>query len=96
MKLELVRLVRNRKELMTSVVDMSINTNVITFKTTHSDSFRKETIKIRIFILQINNKIIDTIETFEERKIRYIRIVVKRGDNKIDDHLHELIQKNNI
>ena len=48
---ELIRFTRDREKPMTSIADMSINTNVITFKTVHSDSFRKETIKIRIFIL---------------------------------------------
>ena len=51
MELELIRLIRNKKESITNTVNMSIDTNVITFKTIHSNSFRKETIKIRIFIL---------------------------------------------
>ena len=56
---------------------MSSSTNVITLKTTHPDLFRKETIKTRIFILQIDNKITDTIEVFEERKIRYVMSLLR-------------------
>ena len=56
---------------MTNIVNMSINTNVIIFKTIHPNSFRRETIKTRIFILQIDNKIIDITKAFEKKKIRY-------------------------
>ena len=62
---------------MTSIVDMSTNINVITLKIIHSNSFRKETIKIRIFILQVDNKIIDVVKTFKERKIRYIMLLLR-------------------
>ena len=62
---------------MTDVTDMSFDTYVIAFKTTHSDSFRRETIKTRIFILQIDNKIMDTTETFEKRKIRYMMFLMR-------------------
>ena len=48
---ETVELTEIRQELMISIADMSINTNTITLKTVHSNSFRKETIKTRIFIL---------------------------------------------
>ena len=61
---------------------MSINTNAIILKTTHSDSFKRETIKIRIFILQVNNKITNVIETFEERKIRYVMSLLKKVTTK--------------
>ena len=56
---------------MISIIDMSVNVNVITFKTTYSNLFKRETIKTRIFILQIDNKITNTTKTFEERKVRY-------------------------
>ena len=46
---------------MTSIDDMAIDTNVITLKITHSNPFRKETTKTRIFILQVDNKITNII-----------------------------------
>ena len=63
---------------MTNIIDMSFSTNVITLKTTHSDSFRKETTKTRIFILQVDNKIINVVETFEKRKIRYVMSLLRK------------------
>ena len=62
---------------MTSIADMFINTNAIIFKTIHPNLFRKETIKTRIFILQIDNKITNVTETFEKRKIRYVMFLLK-------------------
>ena len=62
---------------MTSIIDMSVNTNVITLKTTYSNSFKKETTKIRIFILQVDNKITNVTKTFEERKIRYVMSLLR-------------------
>ena len=56
---------------------MSIDTNVITLKTIHSNLFKKETTKTRIFILQVNNKIIDVTKTFEKRKIRYVILLLR-------------------
>ena len=57
---------------------MSIDTNVIILKTIYSDSFKKETIKTRIFILQIDNKITDITRTSEKRKIRYIMSLLRK------------------
>ena len=62
---------------MTSIVSMSINTNVIIFKIVHLNSSKKETIKTRIFILQVNNKITNVIETFKKRKIRYVMSLLR-------------------
>ena len=56
---------------MTSTADMSTGTNVITLKAAHPDPFRGGTIKARIFILQVDNKIADAAGASEERKIRY-------------------------
>ena len=57
---------------------MFIDTNVITLKTVYLDLFKRETIKIRIFILQVNNKIINVTKTFKERKIRYVILLLKK------------------
>ena len=62
---------------MTSIIDMFIDTNVITLKTVHPDSFRRETTKTRIFILQVDNKITNVVKTFEERKIRYVILLLR-------------------
>ena len=77
-ELELIRSTRNRGELMTNTIGMSSDTNVITLKTTHSDSFRGGTTKTRIFILQVDNKITDIVKTSEERKIRYIMLLLRK------------------
>ena len=77
MESETVGFTRNKREPITSIVDMSTHTNVITLKTIHSDSFKKETIKTRIFILQIDNKITNVIKTFEKKKIRYIMSLLR-------------------
>ena len=62
---------------MTNIIDMFIDTNVITLKTIHPNSFKRKMIKIRIFILQVNNKITNVIKTFKERKIRYTMSLLK-------------------
>ena len=82
MELESTRSTRNKKEFIISIVNMFISTNAITLKTTHSDSFRKETIKTRIFILQIDNKIIDVTRTFEKRKICYVMLLLREMTTK--------------
>ena len=63
---------------MTNTIDMSVNTNVITLKTTYPDPFRRETTKTRIFILQVDNKITNVTRTFEKRKIRYAMSLLKK------------------
>ena len=82
MKLKLIGFIRNRRELITNIIDMFINTNVITFKTIHSNLFKRETIKTRIFILQVNNKITNVIGISEKRKIRYIMSLLKEVTTK--------------
>ena len=76
-KLEPIESTRNKKKLMTNIIDMSVNTNVITLKTTHSDLFKRKTIKTRIFILQIDNKITNVVKTFK-KKIRYMMFLLKK------------------
>ena len=77
MKLEPIRPTRNRKELMTSIIGISINTNAITLKTVHPNPFKEETTKTRIFILQVDNKIADAARTSKERKIRYVMLLLR-------------------
>ena len=77
-ELESIRPTENREESMTNTVDMSTSTNAITLKTIHPDPFRRETIKTRIFILQIDNKITNTTETFERKKICYIMSLLRK------------------
>ena len=40
-------------------------------KAAHPEPFSDESVKTKIFILQVNNKITDTAEASEGRKIRY-------------------------
>ena len=51
MESESTRLTENKKESITNIVDMFINTNVIILKTVNPDLFKRETVKTRIFIL---------------------------------------------
>ena len=81
-KTKLVRFTRDRKEFITSITDISVSTYVITFKSIHSDSFRGETIKIRIFILQVDNKITDATEISKERKIWYVMSLIRKVTTK--------------
>ena len=57
---------------------MFINANAIIFKTVHSNSFKEKTIKTRIFILQIDNKITNVIRTFKKKKIRYVMFLLRK------------------
>ena len=82
MKSELTRLTRNKEEFMTSIIDMFFDTNAITLKAIHPDSFRERTIKIRIFILQVDNKIANVVKTSEERKIRYVISLLRKVTTK--------------
>ena len=67
---------------MTNTINMSFDTNVIILKTIHSNSFREETIKTRIFILQVDNKITNVARTFEKRKIRYVMSLLREITTK--------------
>ena len=77
MKPEPIRLTRDREELMTNITNMFVNANAITLKTIHPNSFRKETIKVRIFILQVDNKITNVTRVFKKRKIRYVMSLLR-------------------
>ena len=46
-------------------------TEVSTLKVIHLEPFSNELMKVKIFILQIDNKIADAVGTSEERKIWY-------------------------
>ena len=50
---------------------LSYETEANILKIIYSESFSDKSVKIKIFILQINNKIADTAEASEERKIHY-------------------------
>ena len=79
---KLTRFTRNRKKLMTSIINMSFSTNAITLKVVHSNPFRGETTKTRIFILQVDNKIVNVVRTFERRKIRYVILLLREVTTK--------------
>ena len=82
MELESIGPTRHKKKFMTSTLDMSFSTNAITLKTTHSDPFKEETTKTRIFILQVNNKITNVVKTFKKRKIRYTMSLLREVTTK--------------
>ena len=82
MESEPTRSIENRKKFITNIIDIFIDTNVITLKTIHSNPFRRETTKTKIFILQVNNKIVNIIETFKERKIYYIMSLLREITTK--------------
>ena len=53
---------------MTSIIGGS---TVTVFKAVHSDSFSSESLKVKMFIIQVDNKITDAAEIIEDQKIRY-------------------------
>ena len=57
----------DQEEFMTSSISA-----VTVLKAVHSDSFSSKSLKVKMFIIQINNKITDAAETTENQKIRYI------------------------
>ena len=52
-------------------------TRVITFKTAHSDPFSGGTMKTKVFLQQIDNKIEDAIGTSNDRMIRYVTSLLR-------------------
>ena len=44
---------------------------VIILKTVYSDLFSSELLRVKMFIIQVDNKITDAAETTENQKIRY-------------------------
>ena len=78
MKPESTRPSRDKRKPIISIAGMSVSTQAITLKTTHLDLFRREAVKTRIFILQIDNKIADAIETLKKRKIRYMMSLLRK------------------
>ena len=52
-------------------VRLTYRTETNMLKTVHSEPFSNKSVKVKIFILQIDNKIADAAEASEERKIRY-------------------------
>ena len=50
---------------------LTFDTEASMLKAAHSEPFSGKSVKAKIFILQVNNKIADAAEASEERKIRY-------------------------
>ena len=48
-------------------------------KAVHSEPFSSRSVKAKIFILQVDNKITDAAEASEERKIRYKMSLLRRS-----------------
>ena len=62
------------KQFMTEVSiskESVFRTDFSILKIIHSESFSSKLLKARLFILQINNKIINAAEATKERKIKY-------------------------
>jgi tRNA threonylcarbamoyladenosine modification (KEOPS) complex Pcc1 subunit len=49
----------------------------IILKAVHPDPFLEGTIRARIFIQQVDNKIVDAAETSNERKVRYATFLLR-------------------
>lgn len=69
-------------QLLKKLANYAIFLETIILKATNPDPFSEGTIKTRLFIQQIDNKIVDASEATNERKIKYIislfrEIVVK-------------------
>ena len=58
---------------MTTVITagLTYDTETSMLKAAHSEPFSSESVKAKIFILQVNNKITDAAGASEERKIKY-------------------------
>ena len=52
-------------------------TGAITLKTTHPDSFLEETVKTKVFLQQVDNKIEDATGTSDGRMIRYVTSLLR-------------------
>jgi hypothetical protein len=50
----------------------------ITLKAAHLDLFLEGTIRARIFIQQVDNKIVDAVEASNRRKVRYTIFLLRR------------------
>ena len=57
----------NQEEFMTSITSSA----VIILKIIYSDSFSSKSLKAKMFIIQVNNKITDAAGATEGQKIRY-------------------------
>ena len=57
--------------------ELTYKIKISMLKAAHSESFSSRIIKIKIFILHMNNKIADAVEASEERKIRYIMSLLR-------------------
>ena len=49
---------------------------IMIFKAVYPDSFSSESLKIKMFIIQVDNKIADAAETTEGQKIRYTMLLL--------------------
>ena len=55
----------------------SITDNTVTvLKAVHLNSFSSESLKVKMFIIQVDNKIADAAEVTEDQKIRYTMLLL--------------------
>ena len=53
------------------IIRLAFSTGASMLKAAHSEPFSSGSMKTRIFVLQLINKIVDAAEATEDRKIRY-------------------------
>ena len=49
---------------------------IIVLKAIYSDSFSSKSLKVKMFIIQINNKIADTVRAIKDHKIKYVMLLL--------------------
>ena len=64
----------DREELMTSTITKEV---IIVLKTIYFNLFHSESLKTKMFIIQVNNKITDVIETIKRQKICYMMLLLR-------------------
>ena len=62
----------------TTTAGLVYSTEASMLKAAHSESFSSGSVKAKIFILQVDNKIADAVRASEDRKIRYEISLLRR------------------
>ena len=61
------------------ITEFTFKTEVSILKAVYSESFSSESVRAKIFILQVDNKITDAVGVTEKRKIRYKMSLLRRS-----------------
>ena len=56
-----------------------ISRQAIVLKAVHLDAFYSKSLKAKMFIIQIKNKIADAVKTIDEQKIQYVMLLLRES-----------------